>query len=591
MISFSNIKTLQNKRIAMLFIFLSLLSNFLSLFLHFTVDFLKPTPAANLATSMWVASMLFLVLYLSSLPKDPPSDRIPLLTPSEKLFMGVMLIGALFLRMYKIDHLGLDLDEWFWLTHASAIVAGAVRSPFGFIGDQPSNLPAFFVAAVRLATADPFLAVRLPSVLYGLGTMIFLFSFLRSAYNKYVALLSALFLSLSIWDIRMSQLVWHNVAINPFLISGALLFLYRGIKFRSHRNMLLCGIFFGFSINLLYIAALSIAVGGITLILYFLINKQKWLIATLSSSLILATFITSSPTIAKISRYPEQSILRHQIFLQENIEKSKRNQGVWYYVQQVKLGIYDLFFTTEKYRAPSLWGIVIEPPTLFLFVIGFIWVLRTAYRLPSFLLLLSYGIMFIPIVLLNRATSIWREYGFVPSIYGISALGGYALAKGAAHLLARVVKNRSTLMRWGVACVVISYILFWIPYYIKYRDIVLAAPPHTHETSCKTTSEYIKKHIPADTVILLPDELCAPLVSIMVEDTYRWRVYQSPEQLQDLLANSGPTALVVILFPYHARSIDPNTVRTLLTTLNRQFQTHTVKRDEKTVYSIIYQLE
>jgi len=255
----------------------ALILNLYSFYLHSAIDFTTPTTQASIATLTWILSIIFFgvsifILFPSKKTKNGKDESLSLI---EKILLVGILISGLILRIYKLNHLGIQLDEWYWLTNAKGILDGVIRSPFGFIGDQPSNMPAYTVAFFLAIFKNSYLAVRIPGVLYSLLNIILVFAFLKEAFNKKVALLAVFLISFSIWDIHMSQWGWNNVNLNPFLISGTLFFLYKGIKNVSFKHIFFCGIFLGVSLNLLYIAALSTISVAFYFAYQYLINTDK----------------------------------------------------------------------------------------------------------------------------------------------------------------------------------------------------------------------------------------------------------------------------------------------------------------------------
>lgn len=152
--------------------------------------------------------------------------------------------------------------------------------------------------------------------------------------------------------------------------------------------------------------------------------------------LILTTFAVSSPTIIKIYKYPQQSIARHKNFISENLTYSKHQSGIYYYIEQLKLGLEDFTYKPEKFNIIVLWGITLEPTVFYFLLIGLIYSFRHILSPQFLLIILNYVIMFIPIVVLYRFSSVWREFGFLPTIYILSALGMYFLYQ----LISRVAR-------------------------------------------------------------------------------------------------------------------------------------------------------
>jgi len=572
---------------------IALLLNLVSLYLHFTGNFLQPTPDANLATLTWFLSLILFGIAIFLLPFKSVKQKHEPLNGKEKLLFFLLLLLGLALRLYKIKHQGIYLDEWYWVTNAKSILDGTIQTPFGFIGDQPSNMPAYIVALFYSLTHDVYLAVRLPGVLFSIGTMCFVFLFLKEAYNKKAALLSTLLLATSIWDIHMSQLGWNNVSLNPFLISGTLYFLYRSIKNGSLRDAFLCGIFLGISINLLYIATLSVLVVAVFWLyrMIFLVNRKVFVLPLIIFSI--TTFMTMSPTIAKIVRYPEQSIKRHQEFLQQNENYSKQSSGMFYYVDQIKLAASDLQYNQDKYNIVMLWGITIEPIILLFFLLGVLYMLRHIKYFPNSIVLLDYIVMLIPIVVLYRFTSIWREYGFVPSLYIIASLGAYIFLQAVIKVIHFISKHETRAAAISFAVIAVLYIAQWTYYFHNYYLISLKNDPVMYETVCKNTTTYIEKNIPQQTTLYFPNELCTQLITVVLDEKYHYTTYNTLEDLQNP-ASRGHRAIIVFTKNQVGASTNMSSVLGASTSPDGlassaiTYSTYVIKGADDTVGAIIY---
>src|SRR3989338_8045776 len=101
----------------------SLLLNIYSLFLHASTDFIASNSASTPATLSWLLSVLLYCLTLLILFKNHnKEDKKQNLLLIEKVFFFFIIIIALVLRLYKIKHLPLFLDEWYWLSNAKGIL-------------------------------------------------------------------------------------------------------------------------------------------------------------------------------------------------------------------------------------------------------------------------------------------------------------------------------------------------------------------------------------------------------------------------------------------------------------------------------------
>jgi len=585
--SFKN--SIQNRKTIGLFVGVcGLLLNLYSLYLHATIDFIAPTTEAATATFTWVFSIFLFcfAIYILYPEVKVQEEKDNKLTVREKILLTTILTVALILRIYKIDYQGLYLDEWYWLTNAQGILDGLIRSPFGFIGDQPSNMPAYVVSLFLIVTNNAFLAVRLPGVLYSMMTIIFVFIFLRYAINKKAAFIASILLSTAIWDIHMTHFGWNNVNLNPFLISGFILFFYLAIRFYSPRHIIIAGIFLGVGISLLYTAALTTIVAFCSLVYYFIVSKQRKKVVLLAFLLFVLSFIVISPTLAKIYKYPDQSLARHKKFTLENVDYSKEKNGYFYYIEQFKLALGDFSYKKDKFLATNqLWGATLDPISSVFLPVGLLYVMLNVSKFSSFLLIISYLVMFIPVVVLYRFTSIWREYAFLPTVFMLSSMGIFFLAHFTSKIW-RIIKipiRLNTSRNAILFSIGIVYTLIWVNLYINYSSSYAKNVVDTYEWYCKKIADYIANTVPEQSMLLLPDEMCKDLISITLLKRFNYQVYNNQ--------NNVPTPFTkkpFVVQVLHSNSlVERQDTKVLGEHIETSYQKKVVK-DEHGIYGIVY---
>jgi len=581
----------QHRKLGILIVFVSsLVFNLFSVYLHYKVDFVANAKFTSVASFTWFTSLVLFGLLIFTCFKDKKmhEDKKVAFNNYEKFYIVIILILGISLRLYKINFHGIYLDEWYWLSQASDVLNGIVKSPFGFIGDQPSNMPVYPVALLLALLKNTYLAVRLPGVLYSLFSILLSFYFLKEAFNKKIALIGLTLLSTSIWDIHMTQLGWNNVNLNPFLISGTIFYLYRGLKRESTGDIFIAGIFLGISLNLLYIAVLNIAVAAIYFIYKLItLKKQRASILYLFLVMIVTIFITSSPTLVKINKYRQQSLTRHKNFIGDNLNFSKNQGGIYYYGEQIKLTIKDFDFDENKYKIMGLWGITLEPIVVLFFIIGLVYALKVFYKSESIIILASFGVMFVPVVFLYRTTSVWREYGFLPSIYMLAAIGAYSISK----LLAKL-PILSSLGRKLLFFVLVVYLLSFGYYFNRYRNNTLLHEDDIYENYCKKTAVYINNNIPENTLILLPNEMCRELISIVLWQKYRYATYDSYEDINRYLKKNPKIAIVKISdSSYSSQFAKLNLLPVFEEKLSNNYslKSYIIRGENGKIYSVLFQ--
>jgi hypothetical protein len=544
--------------------------NLLSLYLFYRFDFLKNTIQATITNLSWFISVIIFIISISILyPDKIKNTEAKTLNLQEKILFITLLIFALSIRLYKIKFNGLYLDEWYWLANGREILSGIIRSPFGSIGHQLSNMPAYLIAILFAIFRDGYLAVRLPGVIYSLFNLYFIFLFIKEAFDKKTAFISSLLISTSIWDIHMSQLGWNNINLNPFLISGLILFTYRGFKNLSEKDMLITGIFLGMCLNLLYITSVYIIVIFAYIIYQLILTIQPVLfknviisrglsvlnpeekkekikkIITLTIILIITTFIIFSPTLIKIIKYPDVS----KDFINNNINYSKENGNLYYYLENVKLTIQDFSYKSDNYKKVVFWRITIEPVVYYLFIVGFIYSLCYIHLPHNFIIILSFLIIFIQIIMFYSSSGIYIEHGLLPVIYILASAGVYIISRipFEPEISIGKYKLKTNFINNFYIFIIIIYFAGWLSYFSNYRANLLINEPDYYESFCKRITEYIKNDISENTLIVLPDEMGKALISINLMDKYKYDTYYNYFSLIEHLIQRKPLAIVEII--------------------------------------------
>jgi hypothetical protein len=542
------------EKLAWIICLIALVFNIISIIFYFNAKAWDNSPETNSATSFWVISVVLACLsayfffisikskkeFLRTIfrkPKHHFSNFVKAIQKrTEKLSFGVLphlLVVAFFLRFIPLQKDGLFLDEWYWLDSAKRILAGTIQSPFGFIGDQPSNLTAFPVALFLAIFKNPYLGVRLPGVIYSLITIIFVFLLLKKSLSKKAAYVGSFLLAISVWDIHNTGLGWNNVIVNPMLISGVLYFLFI-IFSREYdaRSFFWLAFLLSICVHLLYVAALMV-IPTVCTFLYLIINGIREKIGPkLKEYIIFALFffICVSPIIPKLIKYSVESIGRHGDFIDKNIALAEEAQSPTdYYVEQVKLLWNDLTIGKGNFQTIGLWGITIEPIILILFLIAiplvFVQVKRKKSNSFWLIIIVSlFTLLVIPFVVLYRTTSTWRAYACIPIIYLLATFSLYHFSKLEAFLTKKYsITKKKKLMQFFLITNCLLYLLLSVNWYKSFFDNYLVKL-QTYETEiCRSASHLIDENVPEGSTVFLPDEMCSPLIRILYdEDQYRF---------------------------------------------------------------------
>lgn len=525
---------------------ISLILLFWSLNFFWRYDFINDQGSAFYATLLWFTSIVTWSIYafMHRSLNSKPNER-ERLSQREKIILLSLLTFAFIIRFYKIDHYAAFLDDWYWLDQVRGILQGFVTTPFGFIGDQPSNLPAFIVLPIYIFTGKSYLAVRITGILLSLGNIVIMFYLARLFFNKSVALFTVFFVATSIWDIHVSKIPWINTTINPVLLAGTLYYVYKSVTQYSLRNAMLAGLFIGVSINLLYLAAIN----AIALLVYVIIRLffQKHKIQTLKAIATVAFtgFLVSSPTIVKILKYPQQSIGRHESFIGKNVLLSSTHGYFMYYFDQFQSAVSRFFTHYASYNGHvyPYWGITIEPIIQFLMIIGFVYTILRWKDTKYQILLISFVAMFIPVVLLERGISEWREYGFFNHIYLFAGVGGWFVFSQIQRILKIFLTASVRIFTISILILLLLFVYNFTLYYTNYISKNL----YPYENQCREIAEFIIKNADSKSTIYLPSEMCTQLIAARIWDKYTYINYINQRDLQFRLTQNNKDSVVVKL--------------------------------------------
>jgi len=555
-----------SKSLAHLFLFVAIVTNLYSLYLHFSTDFLVPTDKSRLAASLWAISVLMggisAWLYSYTTTKSQKTTKKQsilshikqsgraLFTSQTFRFLFPVLILAFILRIIFIMKNGFYLDEWYWLDGAKSILNGSVISPFGYVGDFPSNLPAYPVALMLAITKNPMLSVRLVGVIFSLITIIFVYELLKNLSGIKPAVAGSFLLAVSAWDIHMSNLGYPAAYINPMLASGALLLLHK-IKTDKYTILTLftLALLLAISVHLLYIATPLIISAALVLAIHWF---RKHGTTKVTQALLFSTFflICLSPLFAKLYKYPQQSIGRHKDLFQQNITLSEQSKSpLIYYADQIGLIYNDYISGESNFSSGALWGITIDPAIQVLCILGLLILIIQLIRRkddPFWLVIIFtfFILLLIPLVVIYRTGSAWRAYIILPMLYLFAT---YSITQ-AAEFLKYVTKSPQIinwLQKYSLAAFVLLYIFICIPWFINFSKVYATRGPRYENTICQNAADLIDSKISKGSTILMPNEMCFQLITIQYTGNQYNFVSLDTDNQPSVIVNPGS---YVILF-------------------------------------------
>ena len=223
------------------------------------------------------------------------------------LGMGALLLLAFVLRAWRIGDIPFTLggDEASQGLEALGFSAGEWRNPFttGWLGVPTMS---FIYNSLSLALTGPTVAgLRLPWVLVGAATVLITFLLVRQLFNTGLAALTAFLVAVFHYHIHFSRLGSNQIA-DPFFISLALLFLYRGLDRHRRLDWALSGVVTGLALYFYAGARLTPLVLAAVLGYLFLLSPRKFWDEHRAGVMVLATaaLITAAPMLQYAARFP-----------------------------------------------------------------------------------------------------------------------------------------------------------------------------------------------------------------------------------------------------------------------------------------------
>jgi len=543
-----------NERYAILLLSAAIFINLIALIYQSSGDFLLPTDNARLAVFFWAFSVVlaglsawFFTASSRKTKKDKAKTKAKRKLKSElqnlpflirvrgsilaivqnKDFLALfpILLFAFILRIIPIMGHGLFLDEWYWLDNAKSILNGTVVSPFGFIGDQPSNFGAYPLAFLLLIVRNPLLAVRLIGIIYSLIATALVYFLGKKIMGFKAAVCGSLLMAVSVWDIHMSGLGWLNVSSNPMLVAAVLLVLYR-IWERKYTIWTLFGLAFLAAINLhlLYITALLVLPVGLVLLAHWIKNRS-WKAPKEIILFGLFFFVCVSPLFPKLIIHPE-SFIRHDEFIQYNLDKSGESETtLGYYLGQILLLGEDYFRGEADYNDQAVWGMTFDPLVQGLSVLGILLIFIQVFRKKCDLFWLVVIFIFfvqlvVPLVLFYRTTSAWRAYPVLPIVYLFAMFALVEISRSMKLITKKMIINRKGLLTIFLAANMALYFMINSYWFYHFFSSYTKTVDRYENTICETAAKIIGQNVPRDTTIYMPDEMCFSLVSILFDENH-----------------------------------------------------------------------
>lgn len=275
-------------------------------------------------------------------------------------------------------------------------------------------------------------AVRLPSVLFGAGSVVLAYLFGRDAFGRRVGLIAGALTAVSFWPLMLSRFGLRAVSLT-FMTALTVYLLHRGLRQERRRSWLLGGLALGLTFYTYIPARIFPAVILGWLVFVWWTRRSQWQAnrRSILLSLLLAALV-AAPFGVYALRYPDR--VNQRIYSMGNAW-NKARQGEPEALLESAGGVLKMFSIEgdEEWRYHLSGKPVFDPLTSLFFYLGVALSVRSALRgtgagpsnrrAEQALLLLWAGAGLAPNAVLNANPSFLRAAGAIVPIYLLAALG------------------------------------------------------------------------------------------------------------------------------------------------------------------------
>ncbi|HZD11247.1 MAG TPA: glycosyltransferase family 39 protein [Candidatus Binatia bacterium] len=349
----------------------------------------------------------------------------------ELALLLALFILAFIPRFYRLDAVppGLNGDEVFNMIDAQAI--GVDNLPVFIPGNLGREALYFYVLAlsIRLFGAT-VTALRLPSVLFGSGSVLACYLFGRAAFGRRVGFVSAALIAVSLWPIMLSRIGLRAISLT-FLTTLTVYLFYLALQDGRLRHWLLAGAALGLTLYT-YIPGrvFPLVIAAWVLCVWWRRrpqisgNKRALVLSLLVAALIVAPFAVY------MSRYPDL-VNQRLVSMSNALDRARAGEPR---ALLASVGGVVRMFSIEgdrEWRYHLSRRPVFDPLTSMFFYLGIGLSLLRAVRRSSdgakqpeyALLLLWVGAMLAPNAVLNSNPSFIRAAGSIAPVYLLTGLG------------------------------------------------------------------------------------------------------------------------------------------------------------------------
>jgi 4-amino-4-deoxy-L-arabinose transferase-like glycosyltransferase len=171
--------------------------------------------------------------------------------PVKKILLFLIIIAAIFLRIYNLNYMEFKGDEGFNSFKALKLVKEGAMPLFSSISSTGIHEPPVFMYLLAIPyvfSTNPVVATGFIALLNVLG-IVLCYMFVKRYYNEKSALIAAAFYAVNPWQILFSRKIWAQNLLPPFVILFLFL-IFNAVHDKKKTHIIYAFIVLGFILQL-----------------------------------------------------------------------------------------------------------------------------------------------------------------------------------------------------------------------------------------------------------------------------------------------------------------------------------------------------
>ena len=196
-----------------------------------------------------------------------------------KLFLIMIMIVAMFLRVYNLEYMEFKGDEGFNSLKALNLAEGKefpLTSSIGSTGIHEPGIFMYILTIPYLFTKNPIIAAWFIAMINVLGIFV-LYIALKKLHNKKIALIAIAFYAVNPWQVMFSRKIWTQDLVVPFLIFF-IYFIFNAVFHKKKSHIIYAMALLGIAVQLHLSAAYFSLVALIMVIKYWKEIDKKFFV-------------------------------------------------------------------------------------------------------------------------------------------------------------------------------------------------------------------------------------------------------------------------------------------------------------------------